>query len=164
RTSSSDSAFSRATAAFVFGEDRHHDLSDAEMMKVAMFGRAVSPVTSYLAVEPGTRPSTIGLEGGRGHRARRPSIMVGQASGSMTPRPNLKALMKAGVDRCVATVKPAAGWKVEIDLETTLAEVVDVIPNHAPGAMRDCVVEVAWALRLGKEFDDNHRTTALEFP
>lgn len=41
--------FSIATAAFVFGGDEHHDLSEAEQMVVALKGRAVSPVTSYVA-------------------------------------------------------------------------------------------------------------------
>jgi len=58
-------AFSRATAAFVFGEDEYEILRDEEMMRVARLGRAVSPVTSYLAIEPGVRPSTIGLQQGR---------------------------------------------------------------------------------------------------
>ncbi|MEJ7597646.1 MAG: vWA domain-containing protein [Kofleriaceae bacterium] len=62
RDAVADEPFSRATAAFVFGADEHQELSPVEMMKVAMFGRAVSPVTSYVAFEPGTRPSTIGLD------------------------------------------------------------------------------------------------------
>ena len=37
-------------------------LSESEMMVLAKHGRAVSPVTSYLAVEPGVRPSTEGIE------------------------------------------------------------------------------------------------------
>ncbi|MDX2092275.1 MAG: hypothetical protein SFX73_30705 [Kofleriaceae bacterium] len=47
--------FSIQTAAFVFGAD--------EQMKLARMGRVVWPVTSYLAAEPGVRPSTIGLDG-----------------------------------------------------------------------------------------------------
>ncbi len=34
------------------------------MMVLARHGRAVSPVTSYLAIEPGVRPSTEGLNEG----------------------------------------------------------------------------------------------------
>jgi hypothetical protein len=48
-----DDRFSHATAAFVFGEDEHGVLSEAEMMRVALFGKAVSPVTSYLAIDGG---------------------------------------------------------------------------------------------------------------
>jgi hypothetical protein len=61
--------FSSATAAFVFGENEHHGLGEPEMMTIALAGRAVSPVTSYLAIEPGVRPSKIGLPGGTGARS-----------------------------------------------------------------------------------------------
>lgn len=64
RVVTSDVAFSKAAAAWVFSEDDHHDLSREEMLTVAKLGRAVSPVTSYLATEPGVRPSVIGLEEG----------------------------------------------------------------------------------------------------
>ena len=57
-----DKRFTRATAAFVFSHDQHKGLSNAEMMRVAKLGRAVSPVTSYLAIEPGVRPSRAGIE------------------------------------------------------------------------------------------------------
>lgn len=33
------------------------------MLALAFLGRAVSPVTSYLAIEPGVRPSTAGVPG-----------------------------------------------------------------------------------------------------
>src|SRR5262249_39068909 len=55
-------AFSRQTAAFVFGADEYGQLSHDEQLRVAMMGRAVSPVTSYVAFEPGTRPSTEGFD------------------------------------------------------------------------------------------------------
>ena len=38
------------------------------MMVLARHGRAVSPVTSYLAIEPGVRPSTEGIELRRAQR------------------------------------------------------------------------------------------------
>src|SRR5690606_21207126 len=53
RVVTSERRFNVATAAFVFSGDDHHDLSEAEMLTVAFMGRAVSPVTSYLATEPG---------------------------------------------------------------------------------------------------------------
>src|SRR5262249_40610652 len=55
-------AFSRQTAAFVFGANEYNELSHDEQLRVAMMGRAVSPVTSYVAFEPGTRPSTDGFD------------------------------------------------------------------------------------------------------
>src|SRR5690606_9026601 len=55
--------FHRATAGFVFSEDHYMMLSEAEQFVIASYARAVSPVTSYLAIEPGVRPSTDGFEG-----------------------------------------------------------------------------------------------------
>ena len=59
-----DAAETRLWAALVFGDPLHAELSEREMMVLARHGRAVSPVTSYLAIEPGVRPSTEGLNEG----------------------------------------------------------------------------------------------------
>src|SRR5690606_3645368 len=48
-----DVAHGRLWSALVFGSTLLHELSEEEMMPLAMAGRAVSPVTSYLAIEPG---------------------------------------------------------------------------------------------------------------
>ena len=74
---STSKSFSRDAAAFIFPFDMYRDLSDEEMLRVARKGRAVSPVTSYLSIEPGVRPSTAGIDrvmrgtgGGRWKRGR----------------------------------------------------------------------------------------------
>ena len=89
--------FSRQTAAFVFGADEYHELSDDEMMTVAMMGGAVSPVTSYVAAEPGTRPSTIGLPGRGGFgtigAGSGSGMGYGTGGGSLARRPDLGALI-----------------------------------------------------------------------
>jgi hypothetical protein len=112
------------------------------------------------------RPSTAGIEGrgeGRGHGAARPSVMLGNASSRKDVKYDVQTLMAPGVKKCVETVKPAAGWSVELAVETTLDEVVDVIPGGKASPMRDCVVEVAWAIRLGPEFRGlTRRTFAAE--
>jgi hypothetical protein len=152
RVVTSDAAFSRAAAAWVFSEDDHTELSPAEMMKVAMMGRAVSPVTSYLAVEPGTRPSTIGFDRqgfGAGRGGVSPRVMMGSASVRRIP-PDPRKLFTAGIARCVAAHKPAAGWKVQLRLDTTYDEVVDVAPTATgkPTAFTSCLVEMVWAIQL----------------
>jgi hypothetical protein len=159
--------FSRATAAWVFGEDEHRDLSNAEMMKVAMMGRAVSPVTSYLATEPGVRPSPIGIDRfGRGRTGS--GFGVGGGRGGMRGRetrtpPDLAAMLATGVKRCVATHKPAAGWTFDLDVETTFDEVVDVIAGSKAktSPFGDCLIEVAWAVRLDKRFDEEREMFEL---
>lgn len=142
-------AFSRQTAAFVFGADEYHELSSDEMMAVAVMGRAVSPVTSYVAAEPGTRPSTIGLwePGGFGTigAGRGGAIGYGSGSGALGSRPDLGALIDTAA--CEARVSPAPGWTVVLDVETTKDEIVDVIAG-AGDAMTACIVEAAWRVRL----------------
>lgn len=147
--------FDAATAAFVFSEDEHGDLTKEEMLRVAFAGRAVSPVTSYLATEPGVRPSTEGLLGeevgaafglgglglvGRG----------GGGGGTGSSLPSLADLLDPAVDRCVAAHRPAAGWRVELELETTRAEIVDVEVKQARGGagIANCLEEATWALAL----------------
>ena len=67
-------------AALLFGHHDHTALSEKEMMAVAMRGKAVSPVTSYLAIEPGVRPSTIGIDWGMGGLGL---IGVGESGGGI---------------------------------------------------------------------------------
>lgn len=146
-----EAGFDAATAAFVFSEDEFEDLSKAEMLKVAFAGRAVSPVTSYLAVEPGVRPSVDGLE-------REDALGVGGAGlvgfgggggGSGTVARDLWALLAAEVTRCQATQRPPAGWRVGLRVETTLHEVADVEVTRATHAgMGACVEAAAWSLEL----------------
>jgi subtilisin-like proprotein convertase family protein len=148
-----DAGFSRAAAGWVFSEDDHGELSHAEMMKVATMGKAVSPVTSYLAVEPGTRPSVIGLDEGsgrggmRGYRSAVPSVRMGGASSRKKPEP--ASMLGDAVKTCVATHKPAAGWTVTLAMESTYDEVVDVYVKAGDKLpIAACLVEAVWALRL----------------
>ncbi len=169
RSVSVDAAFSKAAAAWVFSEDDHDDLSAEEMMKVAMMGRAVSPVTSYLAVEPGTRPSTIGLDraglGGRAgsRRAMIPMVRMGSPSGRKKPDPMV--LLEEGIKQCVATHKPATGWSAGLTMESTYTEVVDVIVSSGDKLpITTCLVEAVWALRLpGSTYNLRRETFRLAF-
>ncbi|HSR99407.1 MAG TPA: proprotein convertase P-domain-containing protein [Kofleriaceae bacterium] len=140
--------FSRHTAAFVFGADEFHDLSPDEMMTVALLGRAVSPVTSYVAFEPGTRPSTIGLPDvatiGHGSGAGSGSG-YGSGGGRLARRPDLRDLIDTTA--CERSLHPPTGWRVALDIETTRDEIVDVLaPSRDP--LTTCLVEATWAVRL----------------
>ena len=144
--------FDVATAAFVFSEDEHHELSHEEMRTVAFKGRAVSPVTSYLATEPGVRPSVDGLDeigevigmGGSG--------LIGHGGGGGgrgIPLPRLGDLLAGALARCVQVHAPPRGWGLALEVETTGPEIVDVTvtrATHAP--LRECVVAAVWALEL----------------
>jgi hypothetical protein len=119
------------------------------MMKVAMFGRAVSPVTSYVAYEPGVRPSTIGFLRGTGAGSGFGSGHGGLRGASITRRKvDFSRLVET--ESCVKSVRPTAPWEVLIHVETTKDEVVDVEPStQTPMAL--CLSEIIWAVRLDKD-------------
>jgi hypothetical protein len=157
--------FSRQTAAFVFGGDLHGDLSPDEQMTVAMRGHAVSPVTSFVAFEPGTRPSEIGLDdtsaygGLLGNEAG--EMGFGYGMGASGSRPRLDDL----VDRepCVDKVKPRGPWSVGFSVDTTRDEIVDVVvTSGAADPMAACLVEAVWATRLDDSYNHDHDAFAFE--
>jgi hypothetical protein len=147
------------------------ELTDPEMMVLARMGHAASPVTSFLAIEPGVRPSTEGLE---------PEIgLIGEAFG-------VGGLGLSGVgeggggygapDRLVDVLKSAiapawkacggAGKKARVAVETTLAEVVDVSGARIMGGddprLARCLAEAAWGVELTSAFHDEHRTFVVD--
>lgn len=139
--------FSSQTAAFVFGADEHHALTPDEMMKVALLGRAVSPVTSYVAAEPGVRPSTIGLAEAFGSIGSGSYGTIGHGAGGGgygRVKPDLRRLIETSA--CVAQVRPSAAWTATLKVETTRDEIVEIVPSA--GAMAACLAETAWSLRL----------------
>ena len=151
-------------SALIFGQSGAIDgLSDAEMMTLAMHGGAVSPVTSYLAIEPGVRPSTEGLERGEamgfGHGVGSPSIRMGAtAVGGRAPALDRDAWLRDAL-------RPtwlACGGKldsVSVAFETTFAEVVDVgavsLTSGKDPILERCLSEAVWDLVLPPQFRDD---------
>jgi hypothetical protein len=66
-------------------------------------------------------------------------------------RPDLAKLIDTKV--CVAQHEPASGWNVQLEVETTWDEIVDVKIKSGPGALASCLAETTWALRLDGRFD-----------
>jgi hypothetical protein len=145
-------------AGLVFGSDLLYELSEPEMMRLAMHGGVVSPVTSYLAIEPGVRPSTEGLDwdgsiglGGVG--------LVGRGGGGGTgggissrfdPNRWLQTQLRGALERCSTPMARATA-----NLETTRAEIADVGAVTVEGAdptTHDCVLDELWAIELHPEF------------
>lgn len=155
-----DPADGRLWSALVFGDQLMDELSEPEMMVLARHGGAVSPVTSYLAIEPGVRPSTEGLEETTGvgslglRRATAPDIIAGQAN----VRPRFDPL--AWLREALASARTNCGFehrRVALTVETTRAEVVDVKDIDAPATGdKACLAEAAWSLDLPSNFLDDH--------
>jgi len=162
RRLSLDAKETRRWAAMIFGTELVSELSEAEMTQLAMHGGAVSPVTSYLAVEPGVRPSTEGLDWGLGGigvggGGRSEGIGLGHIGvlSSFDPVLTLQRALAEPWARCGGG---AVGARVSI--ETTYDEIVDVpdVRLNGPGSerLRQCLTEAVWALRLPGQFRVAH--------
>lgn len=166
----------RRWAALVFGSERLHELSEDEMMMLAVHGGAVSPVTSYLAIEPGVRPSTEGLEEGAwglgmtgvgegGGGTGWGTIGLGSV-GTLGPDPRQEALerdLRAALDAC-----GGAGAGAHVELETTSQEIVEIDDLEVLGSpdpvLAPCLRQRTWAMMLGSEFHEERRTWTIDLP
>ena len=145
-------------AALAFGSDVYSSLSEPEQMKLAMHGRAVSPVTSYLAIEPGVRPSNEGLD-------RLDAVGFGEGGGGIGNGIGLGSVGSIGhghgIDRdawlraqllSIARTCAPSSKEVTAGLESTLDEIVDVLQVElAPtrdAKAETCVREAIWKLSL----------------
>lgn len=158
-------------AALAIGSDLLHELDDREIETLAMRGRVVSPRTSYLAIEPGVRPSTEGLDatesgfgfGGSGESVPRVRMAKGAVKGGRRFDPDafLKGEIRAALDACGGTDR-----KAKVTLQTTAFEIVEVdaVDLHGSGdaRMRACLREGTWAVELPGEFTDPWRRWELE--
>jgi len=151
----------RLWSALVFGSPLMHDLKEPEMMTLAMKGHAVSPVTSYLAIEPGVRPSTEGLEesesfgfGGLGLSG----IGHGGGGGMKIGVLDLfdrRAFLRGELAKALKTC--GAGTRtITVRFETTLQEIVSAKTTALSGTKDDvlktCMEEAAWAIELPAGF------------
>ena len=162
---SPDTAESRLSSALVFGSDVMNELSEKEMMVLARHGGAVSPVTSYLAIEPGVRPSTEGIEEavvvgpgveGEGTVGVGYLVTVARIHADFNPLVWLREALQPALHRC--RVETAS-----ITIETTLDEIVD-IPALSDDGRGDgaCLREAIWSLELPSAFDSERSTWRLQ--
>lgn len=154
-------------SALVFGTEHREKLNDGEMMVLAKRGGAVSPVTSYLAIEPGVRPSTEGLKwdevgeaygvGGLGLSG------VGEGGGGSAEGIGLgelpfdpQAFLQEQLASKWAACKGEKG-QARVSLETHSVEVADVVVtlDTEESEKFSCIEEAAWSLDLrGRRFND----------
>jgi hypothetical protein len=149
-------SLSRRWAALVFGSYLIDELEREEMLHLATHGGAVSPVTSYLAIEPGVRPSIEGLKPGEGNTG-----LIGKGGGGGTGSGSgvgsgagfggrldrqawLDEQLGGAWERC-----GGAGQRGTIVLETTYDELVDfALTAPADTALVTCMRAQTWALVL----------------
>jgi hypothetical protein len=158
-------------AGLAFGTELVDELDEPEMRVLALRGRVVSPVTSYLAIEPGVRPSTEGLEptesgAGFGSGSGMGSLGTighgGGGSGHVIDRDAfLRGQVRAALDACGGTDRRGT-----ITLQTTSIEIVEVdgveLVPAADAALVDCVREGVWAIALPRVFSEPWQRWAVE--
>ncbi|QED28367.1 hypothetical protein FRD01_14225 [Microvenator marinus] len=138
----------RATAGWMFSHDEYHHLSEKEQIRLAFAAGVVSPHTSYLAIEPGVRPSKQGIDRGMGMGGFGASGVGYGSSGlaigrsSTHERPDFFSKI---VGSCAAAF-PGENGKIEV--HTTIHEIVDVIVQSPENQYTQCVSEDVWATRL----------------
>ena len=151
-------------AALVFGSDVLSQLSDAEMMTLALKGRAVSPVTSYLAIEPGVRPSTEGLtdeQGGIGFGGAKVRMGGTKLSRGRARPLDLQAFLEDQLATAFTHCGGVAGESAPyVELETTLDEIVKVDVNSSTGdalepLLAACLSEATWSIQLPEAFEED---------
>ena len=148
----------KLASALVFGSPLWSQLSEPEQMTLALHGGAVSPVTSYLAIEPGVRPSnegldwsTIGLGGGVGFGQGSGMGLARFGSSHAGPDIDKNAWLAGQLQSFLRRCAPSSS-EVDARLESTLDEVVDVGVVEL-GPTRDakaeaCLREAIWNLTL----------------
>ncbi len=159
--------FNRATAAFVISEGWYLDLEDDVLLRVAQFGRVVSPLTSYLAIEPGVRSSIEGFERSSGLIGKGGGGGTGIGSlgmmGSIRPTP-LRILIEDDVWFCADHHAGGQDWSLGLVVETTFNEVVDVRSSgNAPKELQTCVREAIWARALPDSYVRSFDTHPVTF-
>lgn len=157
----------KVASALVFGSHLFGSLSESEQMVLAMRGGAVSPVTSYLAIEPGVRPSNEGLDWGTIGHGSGTGTGSGFGSGhgrlgSSRVRPTfdkqawLRGQLEKAAKHC-GVVPTGSTRTISAKLETTTIEIVD-IGGIATAPVRDakiesCVSEEMWSVVLPPQFE-----------
>ena len=164
----------RRSAALVFGSDLLDELDEAEMMTLAIHGGAVSPVTSYLAIEPGVRPSTEGLDWGEGTIGLGNTGLVGWGGGGGTGSgfgssgPDLRQELLEQRVREALDACGGRGLGTHLELETTLDEIVEIdhveLRGSTDATVKACLEDGMWATLLPSEFVDDLQRWVVDLP
>ncbi|MFH1434130.1 MAG: vWA domain-containing protein [Pseudomonadota bacterium] len=159
--------------ALVFAGDLYLELDEDQMMRAATAGGAVSPLTSYLSVEPGVRPSTIGLEeeegmgggGAVGFGGGGASVSCGMGGSAKIQPDHGPALRKLLVDAAAPCFFGEDGKSaVGVRIESTYREVVDVDADSDRASLKSCVAEAAWTIELTDEFKERSYSRTVTLP
>ncbi len=160
-TFGSDPGQQKLWSGLVFGSPTLDELNEDEMMTLALRGRAVSPVTSYLAIEPGVRPSTEGLEEtGQGFGLGLSGVGEGGGGSGQGGRSSFdrQAFLKKALGDAWRSCGGRPG-AARVSLQTTSAEIVAIdavrISADRTPHLERCLTDAVWDLVLPLEFDED---------
>ena len=161
-----DATMSRIRAALATTNEAF-DLTDPELQRLAQHGGAVTRLTSYLAIEPGVRPSREGFGGGVGSGQGFGSGL-GQLGASHTTVSHEKLFNRqAYIEQAVDEARKYCGvrfLRATVELETNFTELLDVVRAEVPDAppsASGCLIERLWELALPAQFNQQHATFAV---
>ncbi len=155
--------------ALLFSSEIFWEVDEKAQMSAAAAAGAVSPMTSYLCVEPGVRPSIEGIDYGSGEGTLGVGSMgsigygYGAAGISMQAgsQPDYAAVLSgqagAAIAHCTGSQPQDAGGSVEIEIETTWREIVDVGVRADDPALGACVEAALWGIDLDPVFEGKQR-------
>ncbi len=155
---------SRYSAAFLFSEEEHGDLTDAQARAIALRARVLSPFTAFVALSTGKRPAPeFGFGTLSAHGIGRSSTHVTTCGFGFARAPitfDAAHALQAARDACVSQHNPAPGWQARFSLHTTEIEIVDVLATDLPeGPFGQCLLDAAWAIQLPDIFAQHPRET-----
>jgi len=162
---STNAAEERLWSALVFGNEVREELTEKEMSIVAVRGHAVSPMTSFLAIEPAVRPSTEGLDdafgmgfgsgvGGFGHGGKAVFMKAGSKYD----------FAKFWREKLLAIAAKCGGGALHARFETTRDEIVAIDIKSPNEPLRTCVTSTAWDLELPPDFTEAWQKWELDVP
>ncbi len=149
-TLAQDAGF-QSVAGGIMVADVDTDWTPFEMMRLATASHVVSPVTSLIAVEPGTRPSRDGLGGigggGGGGGGMDSSGVVRRGTSTMIVT-SWDAILQTERAACLRAHPTSVETTVFFVLQRGFDEIVDVQPivnpGTAPSALATCWLDALW--------------------
>lgn len=156
--------FDRATAGFVFSDNNFSELSTAEHFVIASYGRAVSPATSYVAAEPGVRPSNTEVPAMKTHSPKLFACGFDGADGGEDGKE--KAISwRAVAQHLHAACAAHKEGRTRLGLELQDREIADIEQTGPPSPFAACVYEAAWNYTLPpRRGDSTHWLTVETVP
>jgi hypothetical protein len=147
-----DPETSRSTAAFLIAADKTTGLERDDQMAIALVCSAVSPVTSYVAAGSRARPQheadESGIEGGVCG-----CVVGGDPHGVIGPPPPEPPRDPPDLAAMIDARACHANRDVELTIDTTGDEIVDVAVHGPIDPISTCVADAAWRVRLDSRFD-----------